>query len=125
MEGYWVDDMVWYGPKGVGSAHGLADFKTNIQGPILAAHPDRIGGFHLARVAEGECAAMCGLETLQGTHTGHFLGIPETGRRVKWRILDFYTLKDGLLFENWNIIDIVDVCSQLGVDLFERLSNQR
>ena len=65
MQGYWVDDMVWYGQKGIGSARGLENFTKNIQGPIVAAHPDRIGGFHLARIAEGECAAMCGLETLQ------------------------------------------------------------
>ncbi len=122
MEGYWQPDMVWYGQKGMGTSRGLEEFSRNAQGTILKAYPDRIGGFHLARIGEGECAAMGGLRTLQGTHTGEFLGIAPTGNSVAWRIMDFYTLKDGLLFENWVMIDLVDACSQIGVDLFERMT---
>lgn len=121
MDGYWQPDMVWYGQKGMGSSFGLDEFQRNAQGTILQAYPDRIGGFHLARLGEGECAAMGGLRTLQGTHTGDFLGIAATGNSVAWRIMDFYTLKDGLLFENWNLIDLIDACSQIGVDLFARI----
>lgn len=124
MQGYWQPDMVWYGQKGMGSSFGLDEFQRNAQGTILQAYPDRIGGFHLVRLGEGECAAMGGLRTLQGTHTGDFLGIAATGNSVAWRIMDFYTLKDGLLFENWNLIDLIDACSQIGVDLFERMRAQ-
>lgn len=121
MEGYWTEDMVWYGPDGIGSVYGLKEFYRNAQGPIVAGHPDRIGGFHKARFGEGHCAAMGGLKALQGTHTGKFLGIEPSGNKVAWRIMDFYTRKGDLLFEDWVLVDLIDACKQCGLDIFARL----
>lgn len=118
MAGYWQPDMVWHGPAGIGSAYGLEEFKSNAQGPILAGFPDRTGGFHQARFAEGHVAGHVGLSALRGTHSGDFLGIPPTQRRTEWRIMDFYLVKDGLLHEDWVMIDLPHVCHQLGLDLF-------
>lgn len=121
MDGYWTEDMTWHGPHGIGSVFGLPDFYKNAQQPIVEGHPDRIGGFHKVRFAEGNCAAMGGLKALRGTHTGAFLGIAPTGNRVTWRIMDFYTRKGDYLHEDWVLIDLIDACQQIGVDLFEKL----
>ncbi|NIB40644.1 ester cyclase [Pseudomaricurvus alkylphenolicus] len=125
MEGHWTEDMVWYGPSGIGSAFGMEEFYRNAQGPIVAGHPDRIGGFHKARFGEGHCAAMGGLRALQGTHTGEFMGIAPTGNRVEWRIMDFYTRRDDLLHEDWVLVDLLYACLQIGVDLLERVKGLR
>lgn len=121
MNGYWTDDMRWYGPHGLGAAFGLEEFYANAQGPIVAGYPDRIGAFHKARFGEGRAICMGGLATLQGTHTGRIFGMEPTGKRVHWKIMDFYIRREDKLHENWVIVDIPYACMQSGVDLFERM----
>jgi len=121
MDGYWTHDMVWHGPCGIGTVYGLHEFYSRAQGPIVSAHPDRIGGFHKARFAEGHCACMGGLVALQGTHTGEYLGMPPSGKRVAWRIMDFFTRSGDLLHEDWVLIDLLHVFLQCGHDLLARL----
>jgi hypothetical protein len=37
------------------------------------------------------------------------------------RSLDFWRVEDNLIRENWVLVDLLDVYSQLGVDVFARL----
>jgi predicted ester cyclase len=125
MDGYWTHDMVWHGPHGIGSAFGLDEFYERAQKPIVRGYPDRIGAFHKARFGEGHCICMGGLRTLQGTHKGEIFGIPPTGRRVHWKIMDFYTRRERKLFENWVMIDVPYACIQSDVDLFARVDEMK
>ena len=117
LERFWHRDMVWHGPVGVGSALGLDEFKSNAQGPIVGAFPDRKGVGHVARIGDGRYAASTGWPSLVGTHRGEFLGLAPTGEKSRWNIMDFWRRDGDKLAENWVMIDLVDVALQAGVDV--------
>jgi steroid delta-isomerase-like uncharacterized protein len=51
--------------------------------------------------------------TLQGTHTGEFLGFAPTGRRVKYVSHEFYRVADGAFAEEWVCSDTATLFGQL------------
>ena len=123
---FWHPKMMWYGPAGIGTARGLKGFQDHHQIPFLKAFPDRVGGDHKARLAEGAYVASCGWPSVRATHTGGgFLGLPPTGKRIGQRVMDFWRRDGDLLRENWIFIDLIDLLLQMGVDVFARLRVQR
>jgi predicted ester cyclase len=50
-----------------------------------------------------------------GTHTGDFLGIPATGKRITVRGLEIWRLEAGLIVERWGVVDAAGVLEQLGL----------
>jgi predicted ester cyclase len=122
MEQYWHEDFMWYGPAGIGTTRGIGSFQAHAQGPLLEGLPDRRGGNHIARFAEGNYCGSTGWPSVTATHTGSgWLGLPATGRDVGLRIIDVWRREGDLLAENWVFIDMIDLLEQLGIDLFERL----
>jgi predicted ester cyclase len=122
MAAYWHEDMVWHGPWGVGSCYGFRDFQDHAQGPSVRSFPNRRGGFHEARIAEGLAGCFTGWPSLRGTFNGApFRGIPPTGGEIGQNIMDFYIRRGDRLHENWVLIDLVDFAAQCGVDLLARL----
>lgn len=122
MAAYWHDDMRWYGPHGVGATHGFDEFQEHAQGPSVASFPNRRGGHHRARFADGVTAAFTGWPSLRGTFSGApFRGIEPTGRPIGQNIMDFYVRRGDKLHENWVLIDLIDFAAQCGVDLLARL----
>jgi predicted ester cyclase len=122
MDDYWHDDFMWYGPAGIGTTRGIDGFQTYHQGPFLEAFPDRRGGNHVARFAEGHYCASTGWPSVTATHTGSgWLGLPATDRAVEMRVIDVWRREGDRLAENWVFIDLIDLLDQLGIDVFERL----
>ncbi len=123
MEAYWHDDMVWHGPWGIGSCHGFREFQDYAQGPSVASFPDRRGGHHRARIADGVTAAFTGWPSLKGTFNGEpFRGLEPTGGPIGMNLMDFYVRRGDKLHENWILIDLVDFWSQCGVDVMAELT---
>lgn len=122
QERYWdTDGMMWYGPAGIGTARGLVHYQRVHQRPFLDAFPDRKGGDHKCRIAEGAYVASTGWPSVRATHSGGgFLSLPPTGRPVGMRVMDFWRCADGLLRENWVFIDLPDLLLQMGVDVLAR-----
>jgi predicted ester cyclase len=122
LQRYWHEDFMWYGPAGIGTTRGIDGFREFHQGPFLEAFPDREGGNHVARFAEGNYCASTGWPSLTATHTGDgWLGLPATDESVEMRVMDVWRREGDLLAENWVFIDMVDLLGQLGVDVFDRL----
>ncbi|MEM9465979.1 MAG: ester cyclase [Actinomycetota bacterium] len=122
MAAYWHDDMVWHGPHGVGSSYGFEEFQDFAQGPSVRSFPNRRGGFHRARFADGVAAAFTGWPSLHGDFTGEpFRGIAPTGGPIGQNIMDFYVRRGDKLHENWVLIDLIDFAAQCGIDLLEGL----
>lgn len=118
MEAYWHGYMVWHGPFGIGSPRGFQAFQEEAQGPSVASFPDRRGGHHNARIADGITAAFTGWPSFRGTFSGApFHGLPPTGRSIGMNLMDFYVRRGNRLAENWVLIDLVDFWAQCGVDL--------
>jgi predicted ester cyclase len=124
MARYWHPDMFWYGPCGIGTTYGLKGFEDSHQAPFLRAFPDRVGGNHKARFAEGMYVASTGWPSLRCTHTGEYLGVPATGNKIGMRVMDWWRREGDLLVENWVFIDMVDLFLQMGVDIFAQLQHQ-
>lgn len=123
MREHWVPRFNWFGPAAIGSFRGHADYERGHQGPFLRAFPDRVGGNHRARIAEGALVASTGWPSIRATHRGDgWLGLAATGRAVTMRVMDFWAVEDGLITDNWVMIDVPDLLAQLGVDLFGALN---
>lgn len=115
--GTWAPDFAWYGPGGVGSTVSWPGFVDHHRAPFLRAFPDRKGGNHYARVGDGAYAAVSGWPSMTMTHRDTYLGVPATGKALTLRVMDFYRVKDGLIAENWVLLDYIDLLAQMGVDV--------
>jgi predicted ester cyclase len=119
---YWHRDFTWYGPAGIGTCRGQADYRRVHQGPFLAAFPDRVGGDHKCRIADGTYVGSTGWPSIRATHLGGgFLGLPPTRRRITMRVMDFWRRDGELLRENWVFIDLLDLLAQMGLDVMARM----
>jgi predicted ester cyclase len=115
---YWTKDMIWHGPPGFGDIHGLDGFKYQVLKPFYAAFPDYYAKNDI-ELADGDWVAATGY--LTGTHRGEWMGLPATGRPMRMRFSDFWLVRNGLLSENFVMVDTVDVMKQLGVDLMKAI----
>ena len=122
---YWTENFMYYGGAGIGACRGLKGFRAHHQIPFLRAFPDRSGSGHYIRIGDGNFAVTAGWPSVQATHTGPFLGMTPTGRRIDMRVMDFYHLTNGQISENWLPIDIPHIAHQMGFDVFERLRHLR
>ena len=120
---YWHPACSWYGPSGIGTARGIGGFRRHHQIPFLDAMPDRVGdpaGGHL--FAQGEYVGFTAWPGMRMTLTGGgWLGIAPGGQALTMRSLDFWRVEDGLIRENWVLVDLLDVYRQLGVDVLARM----
>lgn len=116
MGNHFHTDFRWIANTGCGVKHGLSEFRRNWQLPLRAAFSDR--DYHEeVRIAQGEWVSSFGY--IEATHTGTFMGIEPTGKRVKINYTDFWRVKNGKIADNWVTVDFPHVLEQLGVDVFD------
>ena len=120
QDGWWAEDMMWWGPAGIGSNFRWDGFVKDHRAPFLAAFPDRRGGNHYCRIGDGDYAAISGWPSMTMTHRGEYLGVKATGKALTLRVMDFYRCAGGRIAENWVMLDYVDLFAQMGVDLLAR-----
>lgn len=58
---------------------------------------------------------VCTRLTIKGTQNGSFLDIPPTGNAIKIEGVVMSRFKDGLIYEEWELLDQYTFLSQLGV----------
>lgn len=112
---FFADSFRWMGNYGCGTKPGLAAFQNNWQRPFQAAFSDKVC-IDEARMFMGEWASAFGRQ--EATHSGPFMGVPATGKRVEIRYMDFWKVQDGKIVDNWVMVDFPHVLAQLGVDVF-------
>lgn len=116
MEDYFHESFRWMGNRGCGTKDGLAAFRAHWQLPFRAAFTDRI--YKTERyVCEGEWASCFG--HIEATHSGAFMGIAPTGKRIRIPYMDFWKVSDGRIEDNWVSVDFAEVLHQLGRDIFD------
>lgn len=87
MEKTWHDDMIWYGPGGVGSAYTIARYIDQHSMPFRRGLADKKFNKHYARIAEGEYAAWFGWPNLTNRLKGGYLGLPEGAKEAEMRVV--------------------------------------
>ena len=82
-------------------------FAANIRGTIPDTHicVDDI-------ISEGDRVAV--RITLEGTHSGHGLGVAPTGRSVCIQGIIIVQIRDGQIVEAWNSYDQLGLLRQIG-----------
>ena len=126
LEKYWHPKMNWYGPAGIGSNRRIEGFRNWHQVPFLNALPDRRGdtdedGYDCF-FADGDYVAFCGWPAMSATVSGDgWMGIAPSDKKIEFCSLDIWRCENGMLRENWVLVDLLDVYRQLGVDVLARM----
>ena len=116
----WHDDMIWWGPAGIGSTYTCNRYEDQHQGPFNEGLKDIQFNGHVARFAEGDFGAWFGWPNLTMTPSGGFLGLPGSDQRVDMRVVDIYRRDGDKLAENWVFIDLLYFLVQQGIDVLAR-----
>ena len=113
---FFSKDFRWMGNTGCGLKNGLKEFQDNWQRPFQAAFSNKVC-IDEARLFMGEWAAAFGRQ--EAVHSGEFMGIQPTGKKVKIRYMDFWKVTEGRIQDNWVMVDFPNVMAQLGIDIFK------
>ena len=116
----WHEDMIWYGPAGIGASYTIPRYQEQHQFPFRRGLKDKVFNGHICRFAEGNYAGFFGWPNLTNTPIGGFLGLPASNIAADMRVVDIYRREGEKLSENWVLIDLPWWLKQQGVDVLER-----
>jgi len=94
-----------------GTAPGVEGMKQ-MMGAFFAAFPDLHSTIDQL-IAEGDI--VVGRMTTTGTHTGEFMGIAPTGKRVTFSEIHIVRIENAKAVEHWGNSDDLGMMQQLGV----------
>ena len=117
----WTDDMIWWGPAGIGATYTIERYAKQHSGPFRAAFTDRSKTKHLCRMAEGHYGGFFGWPNFTARHTGGFMGMPASETPGEMRVIDIYRRDGDKLAENWIFIDLLHFWKTQGVDILSRM----
>lgn len=115
MGRFFADSFRWMGNAGCGFKNGLKEFQQHWQKPFQAAFSDKVC-IDEARLTQGQWCAAFGRQ--EAIHSGPFMGIAPTGKKVIIRYMDFWKVVDGKIVDNYVTVDFPSIMLQLGVDPF-------
>jgi C-1 hydroxylase len=115
LSDYWSSEMLHHTRT---KSHGLAE-TINIVGSFMNAFPDlrwQIDDI----VAEGDKVVT--RMTAEATHTGSYLGMPPTGKKINCSVVGIARIDNGKIIEHWGVTDELAMLSQIGVSPQEYLT---
>lgn len=112
----WAEDMIWWGPEGIGATYTIERYAEQHSGPFRAGLTDRSTTTHIARLAEGNYGGFFGWPNFTARPTGGFMGMPAFDKSGEFRVIDIYRREVDKLAENWIFIDLLHFWNSLGVD---------
>lgn len=117
----WHDDMIWFGPAGIGASYTRERYVKQHQNPFRSHLKDIAFQGHVARFAEGSYGGFFGWANLQMKTDGNFMGLPASGRITEMRVVDIYRREGDKLSENWIFIDMLHFLNLQGLDVLGRM----
>ena len=123
LDKYWHPKASWYGPSGIGTGRGIKGFRNWHQIPFLNGMPNRVGDVDKGYLfSDGNYVGFTAWPGMQMTIShGGWLGIAPAKQQITMRSLDFWRCENGLIRENWVLVDLLHVYHQLGVDVLGRM----
>ncbi len=118
----WHEDMVWWGPAGIGATCTIDRYARQHAAPFRAGFRDRSRTGHLSRIAEGHFGGFFGWPNFTAIPTGGFMGMPATGAIGEFRVIDIYRRSGNKLAENWVFIDLLHFWKMQGLDVLARVA---
>ena len=115
----WHDDMLWWGPAGIGATYTIDRYIDQHQTPFRTQIKDRKFNGHICRIAEGNFGGFFGWANLTVTNAGGYMGLP-AGTPADMRVVDMYRRDGDKLAENWIFIDILHWLNMQGLDVLAR-----
>lgn len=113
----WAEDMIWWGPAGIGATYTIERYARQHSGPFRAAFSNRSKSTHVCRLAEGSYGGFFGWPNFSADLTGDYMGQKATGKRGEFRVIDIYRRQGDKLTENWVFIDLPHFWLQHGIDV--------
>lgn len=121
----WNEDMIWYGPTGIGASYTIERYQKQHQYPFRENLTDKVFNGHIARFSEGNYCGFFGWPNLSNKNKGGFLGLPKSDIKAEMRVVDIYRRENNKLAENWVYIDILYYLYQQGLDVLGRMKEMR
>ncbi len=118
----WCEDMIWWGPSGIGATYTIERYAKQHASPFRAGFADRSKTNHICRMAEGHYGGFFGWPNFTARPTGGFMGMPATDKAGEFRVIDIYRRQGDKLAENWIFIDLLHFWKQQGVDILDRMT---
>ncbi|MDD9921784.1 MAG: nuclear transport factor 2 family protein, partial [Boseongicola sp.] len=118
----WHEDMLWWGPEGIGATYTIDRYIEQHQRPFRTQLTNRKFNGHICKMAEGNYGGFFGWPNLTLTSLGGYLGLP-SGTIGDMRVIDMYRRDGAKLAENWIFIDILHFLRQQGIDLLEQIDS--
>jgi len=115
----WHDDMLWWGPSGIGATYTIDRYIEQHQRPFRTQIADRVYNGHKCRLAEGNFGGFFGWANLTLRNSGGYMGLP-AGTVADMRVVDMYRRDGDKLAENWIFIDILHFLNMQGLDVLGR-----
>ena len=107
---FFTADVAWHGGA-LGTVNGLDNIVPVLAGFVGAL--ENIKSEVQDVIASNDLVALRLVVTAK--QTGNLLGIPATGRPVRWDAVDIYRVTDeGKISEQWAFEDLAAILSQLG-----------
>lgn len=119
----WHDDMIWWGPAGIGASYTIERYAKQHSAPFRAGFGKRSNTRHLCRMAEGHYGGFFGWPNFVAEPVGGFMGMPATGKPGEFRVIDIYRRAGDKLAENWIYIDLLHFWKTQGVDVLARMQD--
>jgi len=119
----WAEDMIWWGPAGIGATYTIPRYAKQHAGPFRAGLTDRSATGHIARLTEGHYGGFFGWPNFTARPTGGFMGMPESIKSGEFRVIDIYRRSGNKLAENWVFIDLLHFWNCQGVDILKRMQD--
>lgn len=120
LERDWHEDMLWFGPAGIGATYTISRYQQQHQEPFRRGLNNIEFQGHVLEHAEGCYGGWWGWPNLTMNPGNGFMGLPASERSVEMRVVDMYRRCGDKLAENWIFIDLLHYMKLQGVDVLER-----
>lgn len=113
----WHEDMIWWGPAGIGATYTIERYIEQHQRPFRALNEGRRFHGHVCRMAEGCYGGFFGWPNLSVIPSGGYLSMPAYHDYADMRVVDIYRREHDKLAENWVFIDMLHFLHMQGQDI--------
>jgi steroid delta-isomerase-like uncharacterized protein len=105
-----AEDLIEHEDQPPGSPEGREGFKDFVR-RMKAGFPDLKCHIEDMTVDGDKVWARA---RLAGTHQGEFMGVPATGKRVEFEVIDIGRFENGKGVEHWGVSDAMSLMAQIG-----------